>query len=166
MSPFQVGEGLERALTWLSGHRVAACLSPAWRIPGGEPCIFNAALRFFLPSSAAFYAGEGPVPSPTPRSSRHHWVPLPSSACCTHLGACCLDGPCHCGAGGSCRTAPGPGEARWLPESERPKGSTTSLVLLQRSRCWARRALAPRPPGPWQLFSVCSWETGQGGQAS
>ena len=24
----------------------------------------------------------------------------------------------------------------------------------------------PRPPGPWQLFSVYSWETGQGGQVS
>lgn len=29
-----------------------------------------------------------------------------------------------------------------------PKDGTTLLVLLQRSRFWARGALAPRPPAP------------------
>ena len=134
-----MGEGLEWAPTWQSGHRVATCLSPAWRMPGGEPCVFNAALRFFLPS-VQMPSRLARVPLLAPPHTVHATTgpPLPSCACCAHLGACYLDGPCHCGAGGSCRTAPGPGEARWPP-----KGGTTLLVLLQRSRCWACGALAP-----------------------
>ena len=116
-APSQVGEGLEWAPTWQSGHRVATCLSPAWRMPGGEPCVFNAALRFFLPS-VQMPSRLARVLLLAPPHAVHTTTgpPLPSSACCAHLGACYLDGPRHCGAGGSCRTAPGPGEARWPPQ--------------------------------------------------
>lgn len=46
---------------------------------------------------------------------------------------------------------------------ERPEGSTTLLVLLQRPGQWAGWALASWPPGPWQMSSVCKRETGRGG---
>lgn len=115
--------------------------------------------RCFSARSRPQGASSPPHLPPTLSCLHHHQVPCASCASSAQLGACHLEGLCRWGAGGSCRTVP----QAWRSQLGLPKGSTTLLILLQRPGQWASWALAPLPPGPWQMCSVCKQETGKGG---